>query len=225
MSKKIFISLLGLPGTGKGTQGKLLAKREKMQYISTGDLVKAWARKEDQSKFTQDLKARYGKGIIQPDSVLKSLLFEKLKRTCLEYGIIFDQFPFSLKQITYLEKMIEKYNYKALFVVNLTAPEDVLVKRLSQRLICTHCNLSFGPQKKEYQKGICNCGRALVRRKDDEPQIVKKRIALYKKLIKPLKVYYKKKKYVFLDIDASLDIEIVQTNLINLLVPLINKVK
>lgn len=193
------IIMLGPPGSGKGTQAFLIEDKYGFPKISTGDLLR-W---EVEEKTALGLKAKEAmdKGHLVSDELVVEIV---KKRTAVEdckQGYVLDGFPRTISQAKSLEKIDKR---KEEVVLDFQVKESTLIKRLSSRRICADCgavfNLEVKPTKKE---GICDvCGGILTQRQDDEPEVVRERLKVYKKQTEPLVNYYKKKR-VYFQIDAE----------------------
>ena len=185
--QNIFV-VLGPPGSGKGTQSELLAKKTEYEHISVGDLIRAFIK--GQSKEAIESKERYDKGIPQPDNIASMLLREKLK-SINEIGAVFDTYPLSIGQAQDLSKIVEEISIKNLKVIFLNVDVNEVVKRISERKICSKCKTVFLPIKPGYDTNVCSeCGGDLIMRSDDKPEIARGRFIEYEKRNIPIKEYY-----------------------------------
>ena len=181
------IILLGPPGSGKGTQAKLLAARIKVPHISTGDILRA-------AKGTElgDRASEYmNRGELVPDSILIAIVEERLAKPDCASGCILDGYPRTIPQADALNRILSGLDLRIDLVINIDVPDDRLITRLSARRVC-ECGatyqLTFNPPKKE---GVCDlCGGALYQRDDDTEESVRNRLLVYKRETKPLIDYY-----------------------------------
>lgn len=191
------IMMLGAPGVGKGTIAKELVKRHNIPQLSTGDMLRAAV--SEQSELGLEAKKYMDAGNLVPDEVVIGLIGERVKKDDCKDGFILDGFPRTIPQAEALEKITEIDK-----VVNLTAPDDLIIKRLSARRTCKSCgaifNVIFIPPKEE---GKCDkCGGELLQRDDDKEESVKNRLVVYRKQTAPLIDFYKNKG-VLSDVDGS----------------------
>lgn len=177
--------LLGPPGSGKGTQAKLIVKDFNIPQISTGDLLRAAIKKSTEL----GLKAKkfMNTGKLVPDDIVLQLLKERLNQDDCIRGFILDGYPRNLSQAQDL-KMITNID----FVINIEVNYGLLIERITGRRTCKQCgaiyHIKYSPSKKE---GICDkCSGRLFQREDDVEETVKKRIATYEHETKPLIEFY-----------------------------------
>ncbi len=186
-----FIVLLGPPGVGKGTQAKILADVKKLAHISSGDLFRENIK--NQTELGRHAKSYIDKGQLVPDDVTIGMIRERLSRPDCERGAILDGFPRTPVQAVALESMLAEFNGQINTVPYITAPEAVLVGRISGRWTCRlngHVyHQMFNPPK---QDGICDIdGSELYQREDDKVETVTTRIRVYLEQTIPLVEYYR----------------------------------
>lgn len=193
------IIIFGQPGIGKGSTSIRLSKKLNMPHIATGDILRDEAKKPNNK-----LKKFMDKGLLVPDNIVSETILKKITSKDCKKGFILDGFPRTPNQADLLEKNSVKFDA----VINLEAPTEVIIERLSGRLICPKDNTIYHvtniPPKKP---GICDkCGSKLVKRKDDIPSVIKNRINVYIKDTKPILDFYGKKGIVK-NIDGSKELE------------------
>jgi len=184
-----FIVFLGAPGSGKGTQAKILEKKLGLPQVATGDLFRY--NLKNLTELGLLAKKYMDAGDLVPDEVTIRMVEERLSRDDCAKGAILDGFPRNLDQAVALDAMLAPYGGVTavpLFVVD----DDVVVERISGRRICRKCgavyHVKFNPPK---QAGVCDvCGGELYQRDDDKPETVKNRLYVYYKQTAPLIGYY-----------------------------------
>ena len=199
---KTHLVLLGLPGAGKGTQGQMLSKKLGIPFISSGDALRNELKKE--TKIAMKFEGYMNAGLLVPDEIVEEFLEKMLSNYNLKNGFIFDGFPRTTHQADFIEQYLRKIKVPLDAAIYLSVPDDVIIKRISGRRICPKCgavyNIYYNPPKHDE---ICdNCGTHLVQREDDMPEVVEKRIAVYKKQTEPLIEYYKNKR-ILITVDAN----------------------
>jgi len=183
--------LLGPPGAGKGTVGGRLSKIYNLPLISSGDLLRENV--NNHTKLGEKANSYIKRGELVPDELVEEIIEDRIRREDCKYGFILDGFPRTLKQAEDLDKMLE--NERIPVVIYLSASDEFLIKRLSNRRICENCGAIYHlinlPPKKE---GICDkCGGKLIQREDDKPEVIKNRLQVYHNLTQPIIDFYRKK--------------------------------
>ena len=198
------IVLLGPPGSGKGTQAKLLERHFGIPQISTGDIFrKAVAAKTELG----DRVAKYLEaGALVPDDLTVGLVRERLKQSDVGRGFVLDGFPRTVPQAVGIEEILREQGWELDAVVNINTPTEVLVPRLALRRTCPTCGMVFHLEHRPPDgDGRCTaCGSAVVTRPDDNVETVKKRIAVYNAQTSALVDYYRKKSKL-IDVDGMGD--------------------
>lgn len=188
--KKILI-LLGPPGAGKGTVGGRLSEIYNLPLISSGDLLRENV--NNHTELGEKANSYIKKGELVPDELVEEIIEDRIKKEDCNYGFILDGFPRTLKQAEDLEKILQDEGIP--IIVYLSASDDFLIKRLSNRRICENCGAIYHlinlPPKKE---DVCDkCGGKLIQREDDKIEVIKRRLGVYHKLTRPIIDYYRKK--------------------------------
>ena len=187
----MFIVLLGAPGSGKGTVGKIIADDLKLAHISTGDLFRENLKNE--TELGKEAKKYMDKGELVPDEVTIKMLKERLNGADVENGAVLDGFPRTGVQAVSLDNMLKEMNAKVDMALNIDVPFDEIVERIANRRSCRGCseiyNVVFNPPKVE---GICDkCGGELYQREDQKPEVVENRLQVYSKTAEELINHYK----------------------------------
>ena len=180
---------LGAPGAGKGTQAEVVSERLSIPTISTGNIIRAAIK--DGTEMGKKAKDFIEKGALVPDEVVIGIIKDRLKADDCKNGFILDGFPRTVPQAEALDEMgieIDK-------VIDIEVPDEKIAARMSGRRVCQGCGASYHLLYKKPEKdGVCNsCGSELVQRKDDHPDTVLERLAVYHTQTEPLKEFYEKK--------------------------------
>ncbi|MCI1244751.1 MAG: adenylate kinase [Bacilli bacterium] len=187
------IILMGPPGAGKGTQAVKLERAFKLPHISTGDMFREEI--SSGSELGNQVKAIIEKGDLVPDELTVAIVKARLSKDDCAAGYILDGFPRTIPQAEALEKMGEEIGRKVGLVINISAPDEELVRRIGGRRVCPKCGASYNVvSMKPRKEGICDrCGSPLIQRKDDNEASFKVRLANYYKSTAPLLSFYKGK--------------------------------
>jgi len=182
----------GPPGSGKGTQAKLLAPKLKVPHISLGDLLREAVRSG--SKVGEIAKNYLDAGKLVPDQVAIDVAEEAVSKKECRNGFVIDGFPRTLEQAVLFDKSLGKLKFNLKKVLYIDIPLEEILKRLTGRRSCRKCgaiyHMTFNPPKKD---GICDaCGGELYQRRDDTDEVIKVRYEVYKKQTSPLMDYYTK---------------------------------
>ena len=178
------ILLLGAPGSGKGTQAKLLSEIFQVRHISSGDLFR------NNSNLTNEEKEEMQKGNLLSRERVLELVEKELKSAP---GFILDGYPRTLDQAHDLKELLS--NGPSLTVIHLKVSDNTVIERLSGRLTCSKCTATFHTKNRPPKtEGICDeCGATLEIRSDDQLESIQKRIAVYHKHTEPLIEFYKER--------------------------------
>ena len=180
--------LLGAPGAGKGTQAELLVKRLGIPAISTGNMLReAMANGTELGK---KAKKYMDEGALVPDELILGIVADRVAQPDCQKGFILDGVPRTLAQAEALEAKGVKIDH----VVSIEVDDGKIEGRMTGRRVCAKCGASYhivaNPPKTE---GVCDsCGGELIIRKDDAPETVLKRLAVYHASTEVLKDYYAK---------------------------------
>lgn len=185
------IVLLGAPGSGKGTQAKLLSEKYKIPQISTGDTLRAAV--EAGTELGKKAKAAMNAGQLVSDDIVLGIIQERLVKPDARAGFILDGFPRNIPQAQALDAMLARMGQPLQLALLVDVDQEVLMKRLTGRRTCGSCgaiyNIYFSPPK---TPGKCDkCGGVLQHRSDDNEETVHKRLKVYEEQTSPLVSYYR----------------------------------
>ncbi len=191
--------IMGPQGCGKGTQAKMLAEEFGVEHVSIGDVL----RREVSNKTPIGVKIgpymREGKLIPAElnKEVVKNLL-EKNK------NVLLDGFPRSLDQAKFLLSIT---NLKAVIVINISEEESL--RRLSKRVICTATGKMFieGHVPQSEREKCLSLGGEIVKRDDDRPEAISKRLEIYREITSPVISFFKENNVEVIEVDGERDVE------------------
>jgi adenylate kinase len=181
--------MLGAPGVGKGTQAKNLQTEFGWPHISTGDMLRDAVR--GGSDLGRKAKQYMEKGELVPDDLIIQMVGERLGKGDCGAGFILDGFPRTVVQAEKLNDLLSRLGLSIDAVVSVDVPKEEIVRRLSQRLVCEqNSHVLAGDPAKKPGDPCPTCGSPLIRRKDDEPDTIRRRLEVYDEQTRSLIKYY-----------------------------------
>jgi adenylate kinase len=210
------IILFGPPGSGKGTQAKLLAEKFHIPHISTGDLLREAVTK--QSTIGLKAKGYLDAGALVPDDMMIGLIREVVTGGVAKDGFILDGFPRTIPQAEALDRLFLGIGIYLDAVISLRVEHDEVIRRLTDRRVCRSCGRIFNSAQilMDNPEKCPNCGGELFQRTDDTHATAKKRLEVYLRDTKPIKDYYRRTGR-FSQIDGMRDISNVYEEVVALL--------
>jgi adenylate kinase len=183
--------LLGPPGSGKGTQAKLLLERYRIPQVSTGDMLRAAVRAG--TPLGREARQYMDRGALVPDAIIVGLVQERLTQYDCSCGYILDGFPRTVAQAEALDRMLAAAGTPLDHVISLEVAEDELVARIAGRRTCRNCgamyHIRFSPSR---VAGVCDaCGGPTHQRDDDQEETVRRRLQVYARQTEPLVAFYR----------------------------------
>jgi adenylate kinase len=188
------IILLGPPGAGKGTQAQRLQRERGMVQLSTGDMLRAAV--ASGSELGKKAKGIMEKGDLVPDPLMIGLIEDRITQPDAAQGFILDGFPRTEAQAKALDEMLGNMAKKLDRVIEMEVDEEALIERIVGRYTCAKCGTGYHDKfKRPKVEGICDvCGsKEFTRRKDDNAETMKIRMAAYRTQTEPLLPYYRAK--------------------------------
>ncbi len=208
----MYLVLLGPPGTGKGTQAKLIAQRLDLAHIATGDMFREAV--QQGSELGLRAKAYMDRGDLVPDELTIAMLKERIQQPDAHQRAIFDGYPRTLQQVQALDEALARQGKAVDSALHITASDNEIVRRLSGRWLCGDCGEIYHEQGRPPQRaGLCDrCQGPLTQRDDDKPDVVRRRLQRQRPPEDLLAHYRRQGKLV--DVDGELEVEAVTRDLL-----------
>ncbi len=202
----MYFVLVGPPGAGKGTQAARIEAKYQIPHIATGDIFRREIKNE--TDLGKKAKSYIDQGDLVPDAVTIGMVEKRLNESDCKEGFILDGFPRTINQADALSEIMTELNISLDAVLNIKVGNEEVVKRLSQRRICSECgatyHLEFNPPA---QKDVCDkCSGELYQRDDDQEETIKERLRVYQEKTAPLIKYYQDRELLKL-IDGEQDFD------------------
>ena len=210
---RLNLILLGPPGSGKGTQAKIIVSHFDIPHVSTGDMLRSAI--EEKSPIGLEAQAKMAKGELVEDSVILQIVKDRLSAPDCESGVLFDGFPRTIPQA---EGLVE-VGVPIDVVLALDVPDEVVVERISGRRVHEPSgrvyHIRFNPPKKPDIDDVTK--EPLIKRPDDAEATVRERLEIYRKQTEPLIEYYRNSSARFLEIDGNQDVDVISKQAVALL--------
>jgi adenylate kinase len=187
----MILILLGPPGSGKGTQAKVLATRGGLVQLSTGDMLRAAVAAGTEI----GVKARpiMESGGLVPDDIVIGILAERIEQPDCKNGVILDGFPRTLPQAAALDAVLRRKGTKVETVIELKVDDKALMERITGRFTCAKCGAGYHDKFKPTKvPGVCDVCQStdFIRREDDSTDTMRERLLVYYRETSPLIGYY-----------------------------------
>jgi adenylate kinase len=214
-NKAKYVVLFGPPGAGKGTQTKIVTTELMLPSIATGDIFRANLKNE--TELGKIAKQYLAKGELVPDDITIHMVRETLNEPPYERGVILDGFPRTIEQAEALIRMIADFDGR-LQVIFIKVPEEVLVDRITGRILCKKCGKVYhkifnpppSPPVPCDKGGECE----FFTRDDDNVAIVSNRIRVYHAQTMPLVEFFDQRGFLMV-VDGTRGIEEVSADILN----------
>src|SRR5690554_4266512 len=212
-TRMIFV---GPPGAGKGSQAKIISQTLNIPHISTGDMFRTHIK--GATKLGLEAKKYTDQGLLVPDDITNQMVKDRLGQKDVQKGFIFDGYPRTPDQASFLDHLMVSFNQQIDVVLNITSSDDVIIKRITGRWTCPVCGAIYHidnyPPK---VAGICdNDGATLKQRKDDQKETIIRRLNVYKEETFPLIKYYANKN-LLMDVDGNQSLEMITKHVLEIL--------
>jgi adenylate kinase len=202
--------LLGPPGVGKGTQGRMLADSAGLELLSTGDILRTAVR--EGTPLGKQAREHMDAGRLVPDELIDDMMAEQLGAT--GGSAILDGYPRTAGQAQALTSTLGRLELELSAAVLFEVSDEEVVRRLSGRRSCPDCgrvyHVEFNPPERADQ---CDAdGGPLIQRADDNPQTIQNRLAVYRRDTQPVADYYRERG-LLARVDASGEPALIQSRL------------
>jgi adenylate kinase len=196
--------IMGIQGSGKGTQAKLLADDLDLEHISVGDIFR-W-NVQHHTKLGAQVKRIMAGGHLVDDDLVEAVVGDRLTAHDWNFGFIIDGFPRNARQAQFF---LERYDIDG--VINLHLPDEEVHRRVLARRLCSQCGLDYNliAHRPERADTCDICHGKLLSRADDNPEALAIRLADYHEETRPLIAIFERKEYVA-TVDATHTVEEVQ---------------
>ncbi|MDF2772773.1 MAG: adenylate kinase [Geminicoccaceae bacterium] len=181
------IVLFGKPGAGKGTQAPRIAAALGVPTVATGDVLRAAVR--EGTPMGREAKAFMDRGDLVPDEVILGIMKETLAKDEFTAGSLLDGVVRTTPQAEGMSRVLEEIGRRIDAVLMFDIDDEELVRRLSARTVCEQCQTPF--TGREAGTKCAKCGGTLMRRKDDEPEAIRNRLAVYQRQTAPVLEWYR----------------------------------
>jgi len=196
--------IMGVQGSGKGTQAGLLAADLDLVHIAVGDILR-W-NVQNHTKLGAQVRRTMAAGLLVGDDLVDGVVSDRLGQHDWNYGFIIDSFPRNERQA---EFFLESYDIDG--VIHLDLPDSEVHRRVMARRLCSGCGMDYNLiANSPKTAGQCDaCGGELVTREDDTEQALAVRLSEYHEKTNPVLDIFRRKEYV-VTIDARPDREAIQ---------------
>jgi len=208
------IILFGSPGVGKGTQAKIISTTLNIPHISTGDILRQAV--VDQTPLGLAAQEAMKRGELVSDEIMIGLIKDTLSHKQCSNGFILDGFPRTLTQAVELDELFEQLNIADVRIVIISANEEEIVRRLTNRRACKNCGNIFNYNDIKDLNACPTCGAldSFYQREDDKEDVIRNRLRIYKRNTEPVLNYFQNKKNEIY-IDGLAPIEDVTKNILD----------
>jgi adenylate kinase len=185
--------LLGPPGSGKGTQAKLLSNNFGLTHIGTGDILREAVRQH--SPLGKQAEPYIRNGQLVPDDLVNEVVTERFRRDDRPDRFVLDGYPRTLAQAGSFDAVLRQQFLDLSDVLLFEVDDEEIVRRMTGRLSCPNCKRTYHQENNPpHVTGICDaCGNALIQRTDDQEQTVRERLKVYHENTEGLVSYYEKR--------------------------------
>lgn len=207
------IIIFGSPGVGKGTQAKILASKLSIAHISTGDILREAIK--NKTELGLKAKALVDHGELVPDDIMAGIIRDVLRQDRCRNGFILDGFPRTIEQAKLLETILAELGREREYLIKLDADDNIIINRITKRMVCSSCGniLNKTDVTENFTCPVCKSVNSYIRRKDDDEEVIKRRLKVYHETTAPVFDFYKDKA-ISIEIDGTKSIEVVTKDIL-----------
>jgi adenylate kinase len=189
---------IGPPGSGKGTQAKLLSQRLGLVHFAMGDILRDAVRLNTPEG--KQASAYMAQGQLVPDDIVNHIVFSRFAGQDRPTRFVMDGYPRNITQAQAFDRMMQRHGLDLSAVMFLAVDDQEIVSRISARWNCPNsaCQATYNTLSKPPKKDlVCDeCGTPLVQREDDKAETVRQRLAIFHRLTDDLIAHYRKQELV-----------------------------
>lgn len=210
------IALIGPTGVGKGTHAAELRARFGLRHITSGDLLRLQL--ERGTALGNHARHYMDHNELVPDELVNAMIEASVRAIDPDVGTLFDGFPRTAYQAVFLDELLASAGRALDAVIVLHAPDDIIVERLSGRLVCRTCRTPYHVALRPPRAaGVCDvCGGELYQRAEDVEALVRRRLGLFRRATGPLLEHYARAEKLIV-VPADGPIEVTQARLLAVL--------
>ncbi len=199
--------IMGVQGSGKGTQAGMLAEDLDLVHLSVGDILR-W-HVQSHTKIGAQVRRTMAEGELVSDDLVESLVRDRLAWHDWNYGLVLDGFPRNARQA---EFFLESYDIDG--VINLELPDEIVHERVLSRRLCSGCGLDWNllAHRPKVPDTCDICGSALIVREDDNPEALATRLRDYHQKTTPVLAIFERKEFVA-HFDATASVREIQAEI------------
>jgi adenylate kinase len=202
------VVILGLPGSGKGTQSRLLSERFGLEVVATGDMLRSAV--NSGVPLAGRIRSAIDSGKMITDSMIIDMVAHRLRSGAQPAGYVFDGFPRNLAQAQALEGLLFELCGTVDLVLDLVLSHDIIAERLASRVVCSRCSAVYNSVTLPTRvPGVCDVcgGTELVGRADDDADVLRCRLRSLGVSLDSLRSYYRSGRAKVVVVDGGSDVE------------------
>lgn len=184
--------LIGPPGSGKGTQAKLLSEKFSLSHISTGNILREAVRNDTQAG--RQAHPYFSKGNLVPDELVNRVVRHHFEVVDGLEDFVMDGYPRTVGQAAEFDRILGEHGFELDVAVAIVVDDEEVVQRISGRRVCATCGATFHLLYRPPRVGgVCDiCASKLEQREDDREETVRTRLRVYHQTNERLLEYYRR---------------------------------